>query len=93
MLKEHLWTAAYIWFRIETLSNIYHYFFAKIVNDYTILCVKSVRIRSCSGPFFPAIVLNRERYFVSLLIQFEEILGISPYSVQMRENADHNNFE
>ena len=25
-------------------------------------CVKSVRIRSCSGPYFPAFGLNRERY-------------------------------
>ena len=26
-------------------------------------------------------------------IAYEEILGISPYSVRMRENADHNNSE
>ena len=31
-------------------------------------CVKSVRIRSCSGPHFPAFELNRERYGVSLHI-------------------------
>ena len=30
---------------------------------------KSVRIRSCSGPYFPAFGLNSERYFVSLRIQ------------------------
>ena len=32
-------------------------------------CVKSVRIRSFSGPYFPAFWLNRERYGVSLCIQ------------------------
>ena len=36
-------------------------------------CVKSVRIRSYSGPHFPAFGLNTEIY--------------SPYSVRMRENA------
>ena len=41
-------------------------------------CVKSVRIRNYSGPYFPTIVLN---------------LGISPYSVRMRENKDQNNSE
>ena len=34
-------------------------------------CVKSVHIRSYSGPHFPAFGLNAERYFVSLRIQFE----------------------
>ena len=33
--------------------------------------VKSVRIRSYSGPYFPAFGLNTERYGVSLRIQFE----------------------
>ena len=32
-------------------------------------CVKSVRIRSCYGPYFPALVLNTERYGISLRIQ------------------------
>ena len=31
-------------------------------------CVKSVRIRSYSGPYFPAFGLNTERYSVSLRI-------------------------
>ena len=48
--------------------------------------MKSVRIRSYSGPHFPAFGLNTERYGVSLRIQ-------SPYSVQMREYADQNNSE
>ena len=34
-------------------------------------CVKSVRIRSCSGPHFPIFGLNMERYGVSLRIQSE----------------------
>ena len=34
-------------------------------------CVKSVRIRSYSGPHFPTIGLNTERYGVSLHIQSE----------------------
>ena len=34
-------------------------------------CVKSVCIRSYSGPHFPAIGMNTERYFVSLRIQSE----------------------
>ena len=44
-------------------------------------CLKSVRIRSHSGPHFPVFGLNRERD------------RISPYSVRMRENADQNNSE
>ena len=32
-------------------------------------CVKSVRIRSYSGPHFPAFGLNTKRYYVSLRIQ------------------------
>ena len=32
-------------------------------------CMKSVRIRSFSGPYFPAVELNTERYGVSLRIQ------------------------
>ena len=34
-------------------------------------CVKSVRIRSYSGPNFPALGLNKERYGVYLRIQSE----------------------
>ena len=44
-------------------------------------CVKSARIRSFSGPYFPAIGLNTERYPVSLC------------SVQVQKNADQKNFE
>ena len=34
-------------------------------------CVKSVRIRSFSSPYFPAFGLNTERYYISLCIQSE----------------------
>ena len=34
-------------------------------------CVKSIRIRSFSGPYFPAFGLNAERYSVSLRIYSE----------------------
>ena len=44
--------------------------------------MKSVRIRSYSGPYFPAFGLNTK-----------EILRISPYSVRMRENGEQNNSE
>ena len=36
-------------------------------------CVKGVRIRSYSGPYFPAFGLNKERHSVSLRIQSEKI--------------------
>ena len=45
------------WFKIYVQKNLH--------------CVKSVRIRSFSGPFFPAFGLNMEGYSVSLRIQFE----------------------
>ena len=34
-------------------------------------CVKSVRVRSFSGPYFPTFELNTERYSVPLRIQSE----------------------
>ena len=37
----------------------------------SIHCVKSVRIRSYSGPYFPAFGVNTERYRVSQRIQSE----------------------
>ena len=42
-------------------------------------CIKSVHIRSYSGPHFPAFGLK--------------VLSIFPYSVQMWENTDQNNSE
>ena len=44
------------------------YYDKKISNTH---CVKSVRIRSFSSPYFPAFGLNTERYGVSLRIQSE----------------------
>ena len=37
----------------------------------TIQCVKSARIRSFSGPYFPAFRLDTERYIVSFRNRFE----------------------
>ena len=59
-------------------------------------CMKSVRIRSYSGPHFPIFGLNTKRYGVSpytryFHISVYTILHISPYSVRMRENAHQNN--
>ena len=34
-------------------------------------CLRSARIQSFSGPYFPAFGLNTERYYISLGIQFE----------------------
>ena len=45
--------------------------FLKNVKHQTTHCVKSIRIRSFSGPFFAEFGLNPERYVVSLLIQSE----------------------
>ena len=39
--------------------------------SFTLLCVKSIRIRSFSGPYFPVFGLNTRRYSVSLCIQSE----------------------
>ena len=48
----------------------------RIITELVILhfarhCVKSVRIRSYSGPYFPAFGLNKARYGVSLRVQSE----------------------
>ena len=47
--------------------NLIFHFFKKVL--YRNNCVKSVRIRSCSRPHFPAFGPNTERYRVSLRIQ------------------------
>ena len=44
-------------------------------------CAKSVRIRKCSGLYFPPFGPNRR------------VRSISPYSFLMRENANQNNSE
>ena len=38
---------------------------------FIIHCVKSVHIRSFSGPYFPAFGLNKDRFSASLRIQFK----------------------
>ena len=51
-------------------------------------CVKLVRIRIYSGPPFPEFGLNSH---FPAFGQNTEILRLSPYSVQMPENASQNN--
>ena len=54
---------------IKKAFNKFFCFLQKI--DYKLLvhCVKSVRIRSYSGLYFPVFGLNKKRYGVSLVIQ------------------------
>ena len=61
------------------LSSFSYMKFSGVHLVLTFHCVKSVRIWSYSGPYFPAFGQNTERYG-----------GISPYSVQIRENTDQN---
>ena len=66
--------------RIEKASYMREW--QRVVHVYH--CVKNARIRTYSGPYFPAFGLNTQRYSVS---------GISPYSVWMLEYTDQNNSE
>ena len=50
------------------LVVVYNEFINEALNLH---CVKSVRIQSYSGPYFPAFGLNKGRNGVSLPIQFE----------------------
>ena len=63
----YFWCERFCW-----INNTRGYFFKQtLVSTYDKHCVKSVRIRSYSGLYFPAFGLNRERYRVSLRIQSE----------------------
>ena len=46
-------------------------YFCKLRKVQIIHCIKSVRIRNFSGPYFPAFGLNMARYYVSPHIQFK----------------------
>ena len=71
----------WLFYRDNKLINFFHYWslyieaLCKICQDtvfiWSIDCVKSVRIRSYSGPYFPAFGLKMERYGVSRRSQFE----------------------
>ena len=54
------WSTKIFWLTFDSLASRYLA---------TWNCVKSVRIRSYSGPYFPTFGLNMERYRVSLRIQ------------------------
>ena len=53
---------------LNVRGSIVHYYDKNVSGS---SCVKSIRIRSYSGPYFPAFGLNTHRYGVSLRIQSE----------------------
>ena len=60
------------WFqrRIQNLvKHLRRNCFIKTVSGWKLHCVKSVRIQSYSGPYFPTFGLNKERYGISPRIQ------------------------
>ena len=71
---EFLIASAKYWTKSINLVLCVHFGFylgktLYIFNIWILHCVKSVRIQSFSGPYFPAFGLNTERYSVSLRIQ------------------------
>ena len=57
-------------------------------------CLKSVCIRSFSGPYFPAFCLNTEFTHLNIFLHSAwEILRISPFSFRMREITYQKNSE
>ena len=58
MLEKFLFVNTYTYIDFLFNLGIYH-------------CVKSVRIRSFTGSYFPAFGLNTEKYSVSIRIQSE----------------------
>ena len=61
-----------------------------IINNLTSLSAWNVsKYGDFSGPYFPAIELNTERYlFPRNRTEYGERRSISPYSVRLRENTD-----
>ena len=58
------------WFDLEQfIILIFRIVLDRVDNNINTHCIKNVRIRSCSGPHFPAFGLNKEKYGVSLRIQ------------------------
>ena len=69
-LKLEQKNAGYLSLFLDVFYHITSPWILFIWNMMTLLhCVKSVRIRSCSGPHFPAFKMNTERYSVSLCFQ------------------------
>ena len=50
-------------------------------------CVKSVRVRSFSGPYFPAFGQNTEKYGVSVRIESED------GKIRIRKTPNTDNFQ
>ena len=61
------------WEAFRKVVNYFHktLYLRCLTGFWICLCAKSVRIRSYSGPYFPALGLNTWRYIVSLRIQSE----------------------
>ena len=55
----------------RTWQNLFLLTYARRLNHYGSHCMKSVRIRNFSGPYFPAFGLNTDRYGISFRIQSE----------------------
>ena len=53
-----------------------------MISSHHLQCVKSVRIRSYSDP-----------YFARIRTEYREIRSISPYSILMQENTNRNKSE
>ena len=72
------------WEVYDTVKHLWRSFFCENLIDFSLskYSLKSVRIRSFSGPNFPAFELNTERYGVSLCIKSE-----------YGENTDQKNSE
>ena len=59
------------WVFKKYFKKLIHYGVNRIEKYNSVYCVKSVRIRSYSGPYFLAFERNTERYSAFLRIQFE----------------------
>ena len=69
---------------------MFEIFFNTTKNFQCLQCVKNVRIRIFSGPYFPAFGLNTERYEVSLSIQYEVSLSIQSKCGKIRTRKTPN---
>ena len=61
----------YQYFQLHVALTLYVIYVLRKIYNESMHCLKSVRIRSYSGPYFPAFGLNTERYSVSLRTQSE----------------------
>ena len=69
-LKLEIIIMEIVYVPINLFASVF-FFFLQIERINFLIISKSVRIRSFSGPYFPAFGLNTERYSLSLRIQSE----------------------